>query len=108
MAMAWVGLQGQSPDQLVDQLGFLPGFFDANDPRSAKEQIDTNYAHGGGWRRFDGFMFDKEGMTLIYPGDPPFKLLAASALRDEALLFFEHEWLVIVQPDGSWEAARVE
>lgn len=104
MAMTWIIMQPMSPEVL----GFLPSFFNEDDPRSAKEQLDTNYAHGGGWRKFDGFTMSRDKTALHYPGDPPFMLIAVSHLRDETLLFYDHEWLVIMQPDGTWEAARVD
>jgi hypothetical protein len=41
------------------------------------------------------------------PGDPPFLALAWALLRDELLVIYEHEYLGIIQPDGSFEIARV-
>jgi hypothetical protein len=108
MAMAWMAMQPMSPQQLAERLGFLPQLLDDGDPRSAKEQMNTNYAHGGGWNKFDGFTMSQDKMSLRYPGDPPFKLIAVSQLHDEVLMFYEHDWLVIMQPDETWEAARVD
>ena len=34
---------------VTEQLGMLPYFIDPNDPRPAREQLDANYQHGGGW-----------------------------------------------------------
>lgn len=92
----------------VDQLGFIPSFLSEEDPRSAKEQFNENYAHGGGWRPFDGFKFDQDRLQLIYPGDPPMTALAFTKLRGEVIFLFTMAWVVIVQPDGAWEAARLD
>ena len=47
--------------------------------------------------------------SLKYPGDPPLKPIAAvSRLRDEVILFYPHDWLCVVQPDGSFEVSRVD
>lgn len=88
-------------------LGFLPSFLSPSDPRPAREQIDEHYSHGGGWRPFEGFTL-LPGDQLEYPGDPPMKPLAEAHLRDERILFYPYEWLVIVQPDGSYEVSRVD
>ena len=102
--MVWQALH---PKLTPEHLGFLPGFLDADDPRPAREQIDASYQHGGGWQPFEGFKFDPGRLTLKYPGDPAFKAIAMTTLRDETLYFFDHDWLLILQPDGVWEVARV-
>lgn len=88
-------------------LGFLPSFLDDNDPRPAREQINENYAHGGGWTPLPKITIDKHG-NLRYPGDPPFKCLAMAMLRDELICLYEHELLMIMQPDGSFEVSSVD
>jgi hypothetical protein len=91
----------------LDILGFIPTFFDLDDPRSAREQIDVNYAHGGGWHPFSGFKLLANG-DLHFPEDPPTKLLATSRFRDEKIFFYEHGWLRVEQPDGTWEISRID
>jgi hypothetical protein len=94
-------------DLPADLLGYLPFFLSEEDPRSAAAQLDENYAHGGGWHPQDGFTFDPVSWVIRYPGDPPHRPLAIARLRDELLLFYPYEYLAIVQPDGSFEIARV-
>jgi hypothetical protein len=91
-------------------VGYLPAFFNEDDPRSAKEQINENYQHGGGWRCFSdpAFTMSKDHTSLAYPDDPPMRLIAMAKLRNEKLFFYEGSWLAIVQPDGSHEIARVD
>jgi hypothetical protein len=94
-------------DPRVD-LGFLPELIDDADPRPVAEQLQTNYAHGGGWNPQKGFTMDFTTMTLSYPGDPPMKPLAVSKCRGEDLYFYPYSYLAIVQHDGSFEVARVD
>jgi hypothetical protein len=95
------------PQATFDTLGFLPGMLDTNDPRPAREQFDANYAHGGGWRAFNGFIMLPNG-DLKYPGDPPTRLLAKTKLRDETIHFYDFSWVAIIQPDGTFEISRMD
>lgn len=103
--MIWIM---KHPRMTPEALGFIPSFFSEHDPRGAREQINENYAHGGGWHPFHGFKFNEQTLSLQYPGDPPTHCLAATTLRSERILFFEHSWLLIIQPDGTWEVARID
>ena len=96
-----------NPRMTRDQLGFLPGFLDNDDPRSVRQQIDANYQHGGGWRPFPGFLMLKNH-TLHYKGDPPTPPLAKCVLRDETVYFYEGAFIAVQQLDGSYEVARVD
>lgn len=95
------------PRMTPEMLGYVPLFFDENDPRPAREQIDDNYGHGGGWHSVQGFEMLPSG-KLSCSGNPPIQLLAETRLRNETIRFYEHSWLVVIQPDGSWEASRVD
>jgi hypothetical protein len=102
--MIWAMLH---PNMTMEMLGFLPMFMSEDDPRPAREQIDAAYQHGGGWNPFKGFELLENG-DLKYPGDPPTKRLAVTVLHQEEVSFYEHAWVVIKQPDGSWEVARID
>lgn len=94
-----------------EQAGFLPSFFSENDPRPAREQADTAYAHGGGWRPMKKWKLGaiNEGpYTLAYPGDDHVKELSRGKLRDETIVLFDHSWVAIIQPDGIFEVARMD
>lgn len=95
----------------MEVVGFLPGFLDENDSRPAVEQINTAYSHGGGWMDFKGFELvggDGKPYSLKYPGDPLTHELSRANLRKEKLVFFEHSWLAVIQPDGSFRVARLD
>lgn len=92
------------PQFTKDMLGYIPTFLREADPRSAREQIASGYI--GGWDPFPGFKMLENG-NLVYPGDPPTKLLAETSLRGETIRFYEHEWLAVIQSDGDFEVARL-
>lgn len=95
-----------------DVLGYIQYFLSESDPRPAKEQFNERYIYGG-FDPFQGFTlkFDPanpSGATLRYPGDPPVKARASCKLRDETIILFRHDWVAIVQKDGSYEVARMD
>lgn len=95
------------PRMTEDMLGYLPSFLSEHDPRPAKEQIHENYQHGGGWNPMQGWTLGPAN-TLTYPGDPPLPPIAKYRLREELILLYPSSWLAIVQPDRSFEVARVD
>ena len=96
-----------APD--LSLVGYLPSFLDERDPDPAAKQIDKNYQHGGGWHPQKGWeLLDAEWMVMKYPGDPAVQPIAVAKLRDERLYFYPHQYLCIIQPDRSFEMARVD
>jgi len=95
------------PRANMAMLGLVPDFLSEDDPASAKEQIDKNYRHGGGWHTFNGFK-RLGAIELQYHGDPPLVALAQTMLRKERIVFYQHSWVAIFQPDGTFEVARVD
>jgi len=97
----------------MDAAGLLPMFFDEQDPRPAAEQADANYQHGGGWRPQPDWTLqfnrqDPMQTTAQYPHDPTTAAIAVAVLHDEVLVLFDYGYLAIVQPDGSFEMARMD
>lgn len=97
----------------AERTGFIPHFFSAHDLRPAKEQLHTAYAHGGGFQPFKGFTLKYDAAnplesTISYPGDPVFRAIAWGKLREEVIIVFDHAWVFIVQPDGTYEATRCD
>jgi hypothetical protein len=93
---------------IEDAVGWIPQFLSEDDPRPAKEQLDTNYKHGGGWNPMNGWHFFKDTLKLYYPGDPAMLPFAKMKLRDEVILVYDHSWVLIMQPDGSHEVSRMD
>lgn len=104
MISVWLLLH---PEITAEMLGDIPLWLSSDDPRPAKEQIDTAYRHGGGWDPFPGFRLLDDN-SLKYPGDPPTMPLAQTKLRDELIVFYDFSWLAIIQPDRSFEVCRVD
>jgi len=102
--MIWVL---RHPRATPEMLGFIPSFLSERDPRPAREQIDSNYGHGGGWFPSRGMTLGADG-NLHYPGDPPYQLIAETRLRDEVIRFYDCSFVAIIQPDGSFEVARLD
>jgi hypothetical protein len=92
-----------------EMLGFVPSFFDLNDPRPAKEQVDENYQHGGGWYPMQKVTAVPEiPFAFKYPGDPVFLPMAIAKLRSEIIVLYHAGFLGIWQRDGSFEISRVD
>jgi hypothetical protein len=94
------------PRMTMEHLGFIPGWLHEDDPRDARAQLDAGYIFGG-WDPFPGFTLAEDN-SLHYPGDPPTVPLAAALLRDELIVFYEHAWVAVIQPDRSFEVCRMD
>jgi len=103
MTMVWEFLD---PRMTEDALGFIPEFFNDEDPRCARDQIDSAYVSG--WHSFKGFEMDSKTRALKYPEDPALPPLARSMMRDELILFYDCAWVAIVQKDGTFDVARID
>jgi hypothetical protein len=97
-----------TPGHSVEDLGLIPMFLSAHDPRGAAAQINEAYAHGGGWRSFEGFRLERDPLALLYPDDPPMRLVASTTLRGETIAVFQYAWVAVIQPDGTFDVARLD
>lgn len=95
------------PHATREMLGLIPAFLQQADRRSAAEQFNERYAHGGGWRPFEGFSLRPNG-CIKYPGDPEKWPLAQAKLRDETIRIYQGAWVMVLQPDGSFEISRMD
>lgn len=93
------------PEMTMGHLGYLPPRLDLNDPSPAKEQLGRQQP--GGWFPFHGPVL-RDDNSLKCPGDPPLRPLAQTRLRDELIVFYDHSWVAIIQPDRSFEVARMD
>lgn len=92
----------------MDLLGFIPEFLSTDDKRTVREQLDSNYRHGGGWSPMQSWRRDSETGELTYPGDPPYRPLARAKVREETVYVYPHAWVCIVQKDDTYEVARMD
>ena len=96
-------LNGGTPDDF----GLIPLMLNEDDPSPAREQLDRQYQHGGGWQPFAGFKLLRNH-SIKYPGDPELKPLAIMRLRGEMIAVYPHAWVMILQKDGSFEICRMD
>jgi hypothetical protein len=88
-------------------LGFIPEFLSEADPRPASIQLHHNYSHGGGWRPLAGWTLNPDD-SIAYPGEPALMPLAKATLRDELILVYRYAWVAIIQPNRTFEVARLD
>ena len=101
--MKVVLLNGGTPDHV----GMIPHWLDESDMRNARDQLDDHYQHGGGWRPFEGFKLNRD-KSIEYDGDPALKPLAIMKLRDEIVVMYQYGWVMILQPNGTFEICRMD
>jgi hypothetical protein len=94
----------------LEMLGYLPQLIGTQFSGTVAEQLNENYAHGGGYHPFGEGQWRMNPATHIlqYPGDPPFRPLAMTKIREETVYFYNSALLAIVQPDGKFAITRVD
>jgi hypothetical protein len=100
--MQW---EAKHPRANMGALGFIPSFLSEADQRPAAEQLHEAYQ--GGWAPFKGFEMLPDG-SISYPGDPALPVLFEVKLRDETIRVYPYAWVAVIQPDGSFEIARMD
>jgi len=107
--MDWVVLdEGYAPAQVLHLISILDGMLSVDNPISAKEQLNIGYSQYGGWHPMQGFHLVMPGMRLLYPGDPPMSPIVMTALRDEVIVVYPHDWVMVLQKDTSIEVCRMD
>ena len=83
----------------TQSVGWLSHIFQEADPRTAQEQAQDRYSHGGGWMSFKGFTLaeDENGFILEYPEDVPIVEISRAKFRDQTLVLFQYSWVGIIE-----------
>lgn len=92
-------------------LGLIPVLISAGDPRCVREQIESNYAHGGGFNPTPGFSLElglPGKAKLHYPGDPALREWGRATINEELVIVFDCAFVAIVQRDGSFAVTRMD
>lgn len=72
------------------------------------EQINLAYKFGG-WQPFgQGKWKLHDDNRLEYPGDPTMEPIASAKVGDELVCIYRGDWWAIIQPDRSFEVARLD
>lgn len=97
------------PRMTMDHLGLIPMLISASG-EPLKEQIQRNYAHGGGWSSagFTKMIFNPEDCSAKYPGDPKMFARAKFVNGDETLYFYDHAIVAVVSAAGVAEFSRMD
>ena len=100
--------------QLRDAVGIIPLF--VTDPdKPLIESLSEGY--GFGWRHMDGFVLDKENMSITYqPGteneDPailPWAVLRPiSDTNKDVAYIYRYGWVLVLRGDGTFEISRMD
>jgi hypothetical protein len=93
------------PQCTIYHWGYIPSFLFEEDPRSAREQFNARYQ--AGWVPFKEFTKDDQD-GLHYPGDPVQHPVSEIQFRNERIILYQHDWVCVIQPDGSWEVCRMD
>ena len=92
---------------------YLPMIFNEGDPRTAQEQANHRYDHGGGWNSFNGRGFElkgtaDKGFQLAFPGDPHMRELSRTQFHEQLLVLFECSWMAIIEDGKMIDVARID
>ena len=101
--MTWLALH---PELTPEHLGFLPEIFLPEDRRKATDQANERYVSG--WEPQDGWVVNIRTGEAQYPGDPAVMPVAATIQNAETILLYPSSYVCIIQPDGSYEMARMD
>lgn len=91
-------------------LGYIPQMISAADERPLAAQINDSYAHGGGWSPMLGkWKLDPDALTIRYPGDPAYKPIASTMIRDEMIVVYPDAWVCIINTKTlAFEVSRMD
>lgn len=96
------------PRATIEHLGLIPGWLNEANPKHAREQLNDGYVFGG-WQSFgEGKIKLNPDNSFSYPGDPPQMPFAEIEFRDERIYMYPGSWVLVKQPDGSFEICRMD
>lgn len=91
-------------------LGYIPDIITELDERPVREQVADRYAHGGGFSPFGvgDWKLNSDTKTIQYPGDPPYKPLFSTQIRDEMVVLYDHSIVAVIQANGKFDVIRMD
>ena len=96
-------------ERVLELIGVIPMWLESMPAHPAREAIDNNYAHGGGWFSMKGFTVNEEGV-LSYPEDPDLYPIVEYIREghDERCFQYEYGWVSVVDAEGNLDVARID
>jgi hypothetical protein len=100
-----------------EMLGMLPQIFGVveHEGKTAKEMVNLEYGHGGGWHPFGGDKWSIQHLlgqdVLSYGTDDDaeaYRIVASWKVGDETVRLWEGSWVSITQKDGAFEVSRMD
>ena len=88
-----------------DMLGHIPSWLSIYSPLPAAQQLGAGYISG--WLPFEGFTLLEDG-KLKYPGDPAIIYYAAAKVGNEEVRVYEHDWVLVLAEDGTFQVCRMD
>ena len=92
--------------------GHLPQIIINRDARSAQEQVNARYQHGGGWRSVEGFKLGwprADEYSLNYEGEEPLREVSRALFHGtQVLVLFKYSYLAIVEADKLIDVSRID
>lgn len=107
----------QATSGAYGDIGFLDQIFLKGDARTAAEQINDRYAHGGGYfpARHDGWLVKNGGEAIVYPvpedegGDEVYNAIATTTLDNgQKVTLYPSGWVLIMETNGEWNLTRMD
>lgn len=93
------------------ELGLIPFIIRAEDNRDVVTQVNSGYAHGGGWHSFGAgkWKLNRDNMHLTYPGDPTYIPEAWAVISPrETVYVYESGWVMIYRYPDDFDVARMD
>lgn len=92
---------------VLAMIGIIPDLISSDEP--VIDQVNRNYAHGGGWSPFTGFKLNRADMSITYPGDPAFLPCAKAQINEkETVYIYPNAWVLIDRGGDDWEISRMD
>jgi len=97
----------------IEAFGMIPHWIDRYQEDPLWFQVHEGYAHGGGWRDFEGFeVLQGDAETpyeIQYPEDPVYEEIGRIQTEQEVLVMFPNSWVLWQNlKDGNTKIARID
>ena len=93
--------------RISEAVGVLPYWVRADDERTAKAQLQANYAFFMGWDTWEEMVWHEDG-SYDYPGDPTQYPLVKGSLRGQDIYIYRNSFVAVHDPQAGWAMTRMD